>query len=393
MAIINNFLFRKKYEEWLKSKNVSNSSLNSYCLQTKYPDTDLTFFDIIGAFAFKNEILYALAAYEKWKNEIENSNVVLKTKLNQKDYIDKYRLFIEEELFTKKESRLTTDDKKRLDLILLKLDSIKSEIKRSISTKDSIEDGIQIDGMDMLISKIGEEKFIKLAIESSYFFSKELCKKRFNEIANIWKQGGYDPMFCHLKNKSLPARFSPKSEITIDEGFQKRRKDLGVTVFKLNSSYKECIIYQDGFRKKSKNNYGGGNGNTRVCQLIKYLTGYDLGAPLERKSFKNYIISHVFGHATDPRYFTNLWNIVLVPAWANHLLDKDEPEGLSAILKATFKRVMIEYYNLEAYDWHDIDLEAPYIDNKDSDSQKHFWIKVINQKEGEPFGCINEEYI
>lgn len=348
---------------------------------------------MIGAFAFKNDIRYALVTFEKWKKVINTSNLTLKTKLNQIDYIDKYRLFIEEELFTKKDCQLTTNDQKRLKLILHELDSIKLELKHSISTEENKEDGIQIDGMDMLISKIGEEKFIKWAIESSYFFSKELCENRFDEITNIWKNGGDDPMFCRLKNKSLPARFSPKNEISNDGGFQKRRKDLGVTVFKLNSRDKECVIYQDGLRKKNKNNNGGGNGNTRVCQLIKYLTGYDLGAPLERKSFKNYIISHIFGHATDPRYFTNLWNIVLVPAWANHLLDKDESDGLSVRLKNTFKRVIIEYYGLYSYNWRDLDMMAPFGDNQETDCQKHFWIKIINRKEDDVFGSINEEYI
>lgn len=136
-----NFLFRRKYEIWLKSRSVSDSSLNSYCLQTKYPGTDLTFFDVIGAFACKHEILYALAAYEKWKNIIDSSSAIQKTKINQNDYIGKYRLFLEKELFPKGYSYLTGNDRRRFDMLLPKLDSIKSELERSISTEDSNGDG------------------------------------------------------------------------------------------------------------------------------------------------------------------------------------------------------------------------------------------------------------
>lgn len=246
--------------------------------------------------------------------------------------------------------------------------------------------------MDMLISNIGEEQFVKVAIESSYFFSKQLCEQRFAEIINIWKNGGNDPMFCKLKLGFIPARYSSKEDINSDEGIQLQRKNPFEAVFKLNN--KECRIYQEGYRGDHKDYFGGGNGNARVCQLVKYMTGYDLGAPLDRKSFKNFIISHIWGHATDPRYFTNFWNIAIVPAWANHLLDKDETGTLSATLKATFKRVMIEYYNLESYKWSDLDMGTPCVKNEDFYSNKHFRIKVINRKEkGETFGCISEEYI
>lgn len=394
MAKTTNFLFRRKYEAWLKSKSVSDSSLNSYCLQTKYPGTDLTFFDVIGAFACKQEILYALAAYEKWKNLIDCSNVVQKTKINQNDYIGKYRQFLESELFPKGNNYLTGNDRRRLDLILPQLNLIKSELDRSISTEDGKEASIQIDGMDILISNIGEEEFIKLAVESSYFFSKELCECRFEEIVNIWIYGGEDPMSKNFEIKYLPARYSSKSNYdkNKDYGIQKHRKNPYRAVFRLKSKDKECVIFQDGYRGKKA--YGGGNNNTRVCQLIKNLTGYDLGAPLDRKSFKNFIISHIWGHATDPRFFTNFWNLAIVPAWANHLLDKDERGTLSAILKATFKRVMIDYYSLESYKWSDLDMEPPCIENEESYSNKHFRIKVINRKEkGETFGRISEEYI
>ena len=182
--------------------------------------------------------------------------------------------------------------------------------------------------MDSLISHISEQKFIKIAIESSYFFAADLCAKRFEEIAKCWNDtangpGENDPAFegkPRIIKSALPARYSSSDDAT--DGLQIQLTDPDKAIFRLNlqQPIKDCRIYQDGYRGK-KNNCGGGNGNTRVCQLIKYRTGYDLGAKLDKKSLRNYIISHIWGHAVDPRYFTNLWNIAIVPAWANHLLD------------------------------------------------------------------------
>ena len=92
-----------------------------------------------------------------------------------------------------------------------------------------------------------------------------------------------------------------------------------------------------------------GNGNALVCQMIKDYTGYNLGSVLKKKPFKNFIISHLWGGAVNPFYFTNLWNIVLVPAWANHLLDKDidDEDSLASKLKATFMCICSKYYNFK----------------------------------------------
>lgn len=388
----NQFLFRKKYEKWLKENNVSESSINSYCLLTRYPDTDFTFFDIVGAFAYRRETLYALAAYEKWKHLIDTSNFSPKTRSNNNFYIAKYRLFLEE-LLSLQSIPLSADDKVRQGMITQRLSSIKKGLEYSISTESSGDASIQIDGMDILISNIGEERFVRLAIESSYFFSKELCKKRFDEIADVWKTGKDDPVFVSLEQKCLPARYSSKVDNDKTDGVQEQRTDPREAVFRLKSSKKECRIYQDGYRGNDKSYYGGGNGNTRVCQLIKYFTGYDLGTVTEKKSFKNFIISHIWGRAVDPRYFTNFWNIAIVPAWANHLLDKDESGTLSATFKATIKQVMTDYYELGSYDWKKIDMDnCP--ENKESNlilSRRPYTVNIINEKKkGEAFGSISK---
>ncbi|MDE5857670.1 MAG: hypothetical protein K2H32_04885 [Muribaculaceae bacterium] len=398
-----NFLFKNPYKKWLLKNNVSESSLNSYCLQTRYPNTSLTFFDVIGSFAYYNENLYAIAAYEKWKNVIETSSCCDKTKLNQSDYLAKYWIFLDTILLSPTRSKhLSKDDKERLAFIknTKLLEKIKIELGKSIATEQA-PSFIQIDGMDSIISKITEPDFIKLAVESSYFFLPELCKTRFNQIVDAWSNNKEDEMSEDYEIKYLPARYSAKDEEKNVLWVQEQSIDLKCAIFRIGND--SCRIFQDGYRDKKKNTnengkgnpYGGGNGNTRVCQLIKKLTGYDLGATLNKKSFKNFIISHIWGLAPDPRFFTNLFNIAIVPAWANHLLDKDETGALSERLKASFMKVLITYYGLEKYDWGKIGLSFP------NDIETHgpylkgiYHINVIHKlKDGESFGAITKEEV
>jgi len=51
----------------------------------------------------------------------------------------------------------------------------------------------------------------------------------------------------------------------------------------------------------------------------------------------------------DPRFYTNLWNIVLVPAWANDLLDKVNPDlgSLTSKMRNTYMAICDRLYNLQ----------------------------------------------
>ena len=117
--------------------------------------------------------------------------------------------------------------------------------------------------------------------------------------------------------------------------------------------------------------------------MIKKYTGYTVAEGID-SIFKNYIISHIWGKAYDPRYFTNMWNIVLVPAWANSLLDKDNAdEGtLEYILKETIMKIIIKLYGISSKDkyWnnHFSALKTVMPQKKKSQKVKQFSINIIN---------------
>lgn len=375
------FIFRKDYEKWLLKQGVK--SVGAYCPQDKYKcnGKDYLYLDLIGVFAKENERLYVNALFEEWKAEIDKKNN-LKTTLNRLSYLQKYRQFVETIVYGKK--RLSKEDNEIFNEFLNALPSVRDSINKSQNPK--------VDGMDSLIEFVKEEKFVKLAIESSYFFSPELVKKRVDEIANyICKKEEVDPAFDKYDIKYLPARYSSKEDA--EDGVHEPVVEEGKVYFKLqNAAQRLCVIYQEGARGKNKecgaNTCGGGNGNARVCQLINDRTGYVLGATSDKKHFRNFIISHIWGHAIDPRYFTNLWNIVIVPAWANHLLDKDEEGTLASTFKATIQKIITELYDFNNIDWASIQMTSPSYNNEEVISGR-YQINIIDHKSGDaPLGKI-----
>ena len=385
------FIFRKEYEKWLLKQGVK--SVGAYCPQDKYNcnGREYLFLDLIGVFAKENERLYVNALFEEWKADIDKKyQHNLKTILNRLSYLQKYRQFVETIAYGKK--RLSKEDDAIYNDTLKDLPSVRDSINKSQNPK--------VDGMDSLIEYINTTQFIKLAIESSYFFSPDLVKERFEEIKDyIHEKKEKDPAFETYDVTYLPARYSSKEDAA--DGVQECNETKGKVYFKFpNASQPLCVIYQEGARGKNNkcngNTCGGGNGNTRVCQLIKSRTGYDLGAISAKKHFRNFIISHIWGHAIDPRYFTNLWNIVIVPAWANHLLDKDEEGTLASTFKATIQKIISELYGLKGidWDWESIQMEeAPAYNDKEVISGK-FQINIIERKsDNAPFGKISKETV
>lgn len=375
----NQFIFRDEYEKWLLDNGVK--STGAYCPQDEYKcnGNDYLFLDIIGRFAKEKECFYVDALFQEWKSFIEKT-FKDKERSNHLSYLNKYKIFVEN--ICNGSISLSTSGQNNND------DTVLMSVRESINKSQ--------DGMKSLEMHLGEEDFVKLAIESSYFFSPDLVGERFEEIKDyICMNKEVDPAFDkeQYKVKFLPARYSSKEDA--EDGVHEPVVEEGKVYFKLqNAAQRLCVIYQEGARGKNKecggNTCGGGNGNARVCQLIKDRTGYDLGATTNKKHFRNFIISHIWGHAIDPRYFTNLWNIVIVPAWANHLLDKDEEGALASTFKATIQKIITELYDFDNLDWPSIQMTPPSYNNKEVISGR-YQINIIEQKSANaPLGKISK---
>ena len=183
-----------------------------------------------------------------------------------------------------------------------------AQATRSSRNKINKSEVAKIDGIEGLIYEKGLDNFIKEVVEQSYFFAVEVVIKRNIELSCL---------------EVLPARKTQKGE---NSTTYQQIKINGQWWYK-DSTYSSMIELDK-------------DGNARVRQCINKLTGYTICQGAE-SIFQNYAISHIWGRAFDPRYFTSLWNVVIIPAWANSLMDKTNPvKGSPAErIQATFMRI------------------------------------------------------
>ena len=214
----------------------------------------------------------------------------------------------------------------------------------------------KIDGIVALANEIGEDKFITWAIEQSYFFAPDIVAERMNKLIE------------DLENKTtpLPARKTTKNDKDAEEGYSHSK--MGGNIYYIEGNIKIPVTLSK-------------DGNDFVRSLISNETGFTVGAGKDN-IFQNYIISHLWGRAYDPRYYTNFWNIVLVPAWANSLLDKNGEEGsLASKLKATFMAISKKLYMAKGVNWNGLNMTEPQIPNKNDVRKGDYSIKILCKKD------------
>lgn len=220
---------------------------------------------------------------------------------------------------------------------------------------------VKIDGIVALANEIGEDKFIKWAIEQSYFFAPDIVAERMDELIRNLKDEPPTP---------LPARKTTKNGKDAEGDY--RHEEIGGKLYYCEGKGKDQIEIPVTLST---------DGNDFVRSLITNRTGFTIGAGKDT-IFQNYIISHLWGRAYDPRYYTNFWNIVLVPAWANSLLDKNGEEGsLASKLKATFMAISEKLYKAKRLNWNGLNMAEPNKPNKDDGRKGDYSIKILCKKD------------
>lgn len=230
-------------------------------------------------------------------------------------------------------------------------------IKKSIS-KETLSKIDSFDGLLLEFEKKrdGEADFIRFAVEQSFFFSPKIVEDRMKKVVQLFSKEE------RIKEEILKGKL-PQEELlfarkTTDGSkkygdYKKDERTKRVTGCFVDKGLKIPITIDT-------------DGNKEVRRLINDYTGYTIG--IGKKSiFHNFIISHLWGQAYDPRYFTNFWNIAIIPAWVNSLLDKDvddeDDDSLIKRLKDTFMNVSKALYEQSymAEDWAKLHMEEPNV--------------------------------
>lgn len=326
------------FKKWLKENgNLTPNSANSYIsyLGVSY-NKDLSlvsksnvynYMDVIDQFYQAGDVFYAATVINDIIEKINVLGTHLSKKLNDhRSALKKLRVFLQS-MRNNVQDRTYLSKKNPNNSISSPLDAL-DDIRNSFK-KDSLD---RIDGFSVLINSLGEEAFIKSVIESSFFFSKEIVDAQRKDIFN------------KLGKQPIPARKTTKKQSGI-QGVGINTKIGGCNVYQINGCNIPIVLDRDG--------------NKQVRDIIKAKTGYTISSG-KKCIFQNYIISHLWGKAYDPRYFTNFWNIVIVPAWANSLLDKesDDEDSIEYKLKEMFKKTCVALYGLDdpqlSEEWKDM---------------------------------------
>ncbi len=317
-----NWTLRLDYENWANNGRHTPGSINSYCgylldakncidlsnkLVVRGPGQVIgmtpaskpeDYLDLVGQFAQNGDKTYALTVLDTVLDMVLNSPKFGGSKRGKtisalKEYIE----FIKQYTV---QSQLST--------VNIALTKVRNAFPKSMIHK--------IDGVESLAYLLGEQHFIKYAIENSYFFAPELVNERIAEIKTAL-----------ANNDILPARKSKDNSVYQDS-------TANVLIYN-DKNFQACVAIDS-------------DGNRTVRSIITERTGYTVSAGRD-SIFQSYKISHIWGKAFDPRYFTDLSNIVLVPAWANDLLDKQSDEGsLARNLLDTYKMVCEKLYGINA---------------------------------------------
>ncbi|MBO4776969.1 MAG: hypothetical protein J5588_00625 [Bacteroidales bacterium] len=330
----------KKFEKlWTDLKNWSDNSIRDNTIKSygKLVKKYLSEYKVID-FYWVSDTLYALSLVDEIIVDIQTK---IKKATKEKEQLQNTcsALRYLQKFLQKKSIRCRIDHD---DVQDQNLDESLDE-KRNKIAKSSLH---KIDGIESIIKALGsEDEFIKLAVKSSYFFSEEVVIKRHGEMKSEIDKG---------KDGKLPAR-KGKNEYT-----------------------KISVEIDD-------------DGNKAVRKLINDETGYTIGQGKD-SIFQNYNLSHVWGNAYDPRYFTSLWNIVVIPSWANHLMDKEAPEQGSIASKMinTYKKICETLY-FKDIELKEIDLDK--IDREKDGGVEVEYINIIKLKGENKVGSIVQKEI
>lgn len=178
---------------------------------------------------------------------------------------------------------------------------------------------MKIDFLNELVDLLGSTGVTpeQYMIEHSLFFDEDVVNNAFDEMLNNVK-----------KNIPVPVRKSTKQGVVYQNGQQKLWKSIYQDVPDL-----EVTIDSDG--------------NREVRALINRLTGITISQGVN-SSIMFGKISHIWGEAINPLFFTALWNVVIVPAYVNDVLDKnDDTHPFVSKIKEIFKAICWTKYDVE----------------------------------------------
>lgn len=202
-----------------------------------------------------------------------------------------------------------------------------------IDCKKSI---VHHDALEILIEALNSNgmSLEKHMVENSIFICPDKVKKQMEELESLLKTHQTEPHdYLVAGNSKLPVRYSSdKTNVIYKPGTGITDCKTGYAISMSNDIYTEIhsgaapssVVWPStGYVVDYKNIpiVIDRDNNYFVRAALSQYTGHIVSQGASN-TLINYTISHIWPYTADPFYFTSLWNIVLIPAHCNYIMDK-----------------------------------------------------------------------
>lgn len=221
------------------------------------------------------------------------------------------------------------------------------------------------DALDILIKTLNSNgmSLENHMVENSLFICPDKVKEQMDDLKNLLGNLGKSNSYIKKGNSKLPVRYSASL---------KKTKNIFVDYYDV---YGNPLVVHDcrqGYAMTSKNDvftkitdksssvavvydYKGitividPNNNNFVHSAIAKYTGVKIGRG-ESNTIRNYIVSHIWARTYDPFYFSSLWNVAIIPAHCNDIMDKGmNTHPIIPVIKELYKAICYKLYGPNNY--------------------------------------------
>ena len=227
---------------------------------------------------------------------------------------------------------------------------------------------IEPDALDILIKTLNSNgmSLENHMVENSLFICPDKVEEQMDDLMNLLRNQNQPNNYIKKGNSKLPVRFSEDAvNVKYLDVFGNdlrpviTKKRIGNKVCKAQDVYTQiypgaipsCVV-----PVSPMSNYSGlpiiidYDGNDFVRDAIHRYTGVWVCKNNKMNMLRNYVISHIWPDTADPFYFSSLWNVVIIPAHCNDIMDKDpKSHHVVAAIQNLFRAICYLLYNPNNY--------------------------------------------
>lgn len=227
---------------------------------------------------------------------------------------------------------------------------------------------IEPDALDILIKTLNSNgmSLENHMVENSLFICPDKVEEQMDDLMNLLRNQNQPNNYIKKGNSKLPVRFSEDAaNVKYLDVFGNdlrpviTKKRIGNKVCKAQDVYTQ--IYPGAIPSgvvpvSPMSDYRGVSiiidydGNDFVRTAIHRYTGVWVCENNRVNMLRNYVISHIWPDTADPFYFSSLWNVVIIPAHCNDIMDKGmNTHPIIPVIKELYKAICYQLYKPNNY--------------------------------------------